>query len=217
MQPAAPPPPEGPPSSAPGPQSAAVSPPVETIWNVPNVLSLSRLPLAVVLFACIAEEAWFAGLAVFVIASLTDWLDGWWARRFNQLTAFGRSFDPLIDKVLVGGAFIYLMQVPGAKLMPWMVTVVIGRELLITGIRGYLETLGKKFGADWFGKLKMVLQCVVLLVTLFVLGVQPLSWAGPYLGALERLQIVVLYAMLAATVLSGLQYIWRAGRLLNER
>jgi CDP-diacylglycerol---glycerol-3-phosphate 3-phosphatidyltransferase len=187
----------------------------ERLWNVPNLLTLSRLPLAVVLFACIAYQQWFAALLTFGAASITDWVDGWWARKFNQLSAFGRTFDPLMDKILVGGAFIYLMPVPEAGMLPWMVTVVVGRELLITGIRGYIEALGKKFGADWFGKLKMILQCVVLLVILGVMSLRGQAWAEPLIGPLEIAQMVVIYAMLAATIGSGVQYCWKAAKLVS--
>ena len=189
--------------------------PPERFWNVPNVLTLSRLPLSVVLFVCISYGWWFAGLIAFGVASLTDWLDGWWARKFNQMSAFGRTFDPLVDKVLVGGAFIYLMPVREAGLLPWMVTVVIGRELLVTGIRGYVEALGKKFGADWFGKLKMILQCVVLLVILSVMTLRGQSWAKDLIEPLEMLQTLTIYAMLFATIGSGVQYCRKAAKLVN--
>jgi CDP-diacylglycerol--glycerol-3-phosphate 3-phosphatidyltransferase len=187
----------------------------ERLWNVPNALTLSRLPLAVLLFVCISYGWWFAGLLTFVAASLTDWLDGWWARKFNQLSAFGRTFDPLVDKVLIGGAFIYLMPVKEAGLLPWMVTVVIGRELLVTGIRGYVEALGKKFGADWFGKLKMILQCVVLIAILVVMTLRTQEWAKDLINPLEVVQTVVIYAMLAATIGSGVQYCMKAARLVR--
>src|SRR5579864_4923952 len=110
----------------------------DRILTIPNILTLLRLPLAVLLFACIAYQYWLMGLIVFALASLTDCLDGFLARKLNQQSALGRNLDPLIDKVLVGGAFIYLMPVKGAELLPWMVTVVIGRELLITGLRGIM-------------------------------------------------------------------------------
>jgi CDP-diacylglycerol--glycerol-3-phosphate 3-phosphatidyltransferase len=188
----------------------------DRLWNVPNALTLSRLPLAVLLFVCTSCGWWFAGLLTFIVASLTDWLDGWWARKFNQLSAFGRTFDPLVDKVLVGGAFIYLMPVKEAGLLPWMVTVVIGRELLVTGIRGYVEALGQKFGADWFGKLKMILQCVVLIAILVVMTLRTQEWAKDLIGPLEYVQIALTYAMLAATIGSGLQYCWKAARLVRR-
>ncbi|MCE9532418.1 MAG: CDP-diacylglycerol--glycerol-3-phosphate 3-phosphatidyltransferase [Planctomycetes bacterium] len=186
----------------------------ERFWTIPNILTLSRLPLSVLLFVCIAQGWWFAALLSFVAASMTDWLDGWLARKLNQLSAFGRTFDPLIDKVMVAGAFIFLMPVKEAGLSPWMVTVVIGRELLITGIRGYVEALGKKFGADWFGKLKMILQCVVLLVILGVMTLRGQEWAKTLIAPLETMQLIVLYTMLAATIGSGIQYCWKAARLV---
>src|SRR6516165_5461057 len=89
--------------------------------TLPNLLTLSRLPLAVLLFVCIANAWWLAGLLVFVLASLTDWADGFLARRLGQLSALGRSLDPLVDKVLVGGAFIFLIPVKESELTPWMV------------------------------------------------------------------------------------------------
>jgi CDP-diacylglycerol--glycerol-3-phosphate 3-phosphatidyltransferase len=186
--------------------------PADRLLTVPNLLTLSRLPLSVALFACIAYEQWLAALLIFGIAALTDWLDGLLARRLNQQSAIGRSLDPLIDKVMTGGAFIYLLGVPGAELLPWMVTVVIGRELLITGIRGIMEAQGVKFGADWLGKLKMVLQCAVLVAILAVLWLHQLNLAGGILTGLRYAQIALIYAMILATILSGVQYIVRAAR-----
>jgi CDP-diacylglycerol---glycerol-3-phosphate 3-phosphatidyltransferase len=201
--------------TSPDPQHSALSP-QSPFWNVPNILTLSRLPLAAALFICISYEAWFAALVVFGIAALTDWIDGWWARRFNQQSTFGRVFDPLTDKILLGGAFIFLVPVRESEMKAWMATVVICRELLITGVRGYVESLGKKFGADWFGKLKTVLQCISLAVILGVLSVRGQSWAESHLDLLKALQFALLYAMLAATVGSGVQYCWRAVWLLRE-
>jgi CDP-diacylglycerol--glycerol-3-phosphate 3-phosphatidyltransferase len=184
----------------------------ERVLNIPNILTLSRLPLAVALFACIAYEQWLAGLIIFVLASATDWLDGFLARRLNQGTQLGRNLDPLIDKVLTGGAFIYLMPVKGADLSEWIVTVVIGRELLITGLRGIMEAQGIKFGADWLGKLKMGLQCAILIAILAMLWLRTLSLSANLLSALHIVQLAILYAMLVATVASGLQYIVKAAR-----
>jgi CDP-diacylglycerol--glycerol-3-phosphate 3-phosphatidyltransferase len=190
----------------------AAASPRDRWLTLPNLLTLSRLPLAVVLFVCIANAWWLAGLIVFVLASLTDWADGFLARRLNQLSALGRSLDPLIDKVLVGGAFIFLIPVKDSELTPWMVTVVVGRELLITGLRGIMEAQGVKFGADMLGKIKMVLQCAVLVVVLANLRLLEQAWSEPWRPALWWLQIGLIYAMLAATVLSGGQYILKAAR-----
>lgn len=181
-------------------------------WNVPNLLSLSRLPLTVALCACIDAAAWPAALAVFVVAALTDWLDGWWARRFDRGSPLGRSLDPLTDKVLTGAAFIFLIPVREAGIAPWMVAVVICRELLVTGLRGMVEATGRKFGADWFGKLKTVLQCATLIGALLL---QSLGDANPLAESLKPAQRVLLYAMLAATVGSMVQYAVKAARLLR--
>jgi len=177
--------------------------------TLPNILTLSRLPLAVVLFVCIAQSWWWTGLAVFGVAALTDWLDGLAARRLNQLSALGRNLDPLIDKVLTGGAFIYLLPVEGSGLMPWMVVVIVGRELLVTGLRGIMESHGIRFGADLWGKIKMVLQCAVLVVILAVFAMKPSLTPSVFAGV-QWVQKVLLYLMLIATLFSGLQYLWRA-------
>ena len=196
----------------------------EPLLNVPNLLSLARVPLAVVLFACVVHAWWLAGLLVFLVATATDWLDGWWARKYGPLTLVGRNLDPLADKVLVCGTFIYLIPVPASGILPWMVTVVVCRELVVTGIRGMVEATGKKFGADWFGKLKMGLQCAVLIGVLLIRwldslgragGVSPPSPIVDALALLEPVQLVLLWAMLVATVGSGLQYIVKAAKLLG--
>jgi len=187
----------------------------EPLLHVPNLLSFARIPLAVVLFVCIVQKWWLAGLIVFLIATATDWLDGWWARKYGPLTLVGRNLDPLADKVLVCGAFIYLIQVPQAGILPWMVTVVVCRELLVTGIRGMVEAAGKKFGADWFGKLKMGLQCAVLIGVFLIAWLRTLEGTADVLAVLDRVQLVLLWAMLAATVGSGVQYVVKAAKLLR--
>jgi CDP-diacylglycerol--glycerol-3-phosphate 3-phosphatidyltransferase len=187
----------------------------EPLLHVPNLLSFARIPLAVGLFACIVSAAWLVGLVLFVVACATDWLDGWWARKYGPLTLVGRNLDPLADKVLVCGAFIYLIPVEGAGILPWMVTVVVVRELLVTGVRGMVEATGKKFGADWFGKLKMGLQCAVLIGVLLIRWLHTLPDTSGVLAVLELVQLVLLWAMLAATVGSGVQYVVKAARLMR--
>jgi CDP-diacylglycerol--glycerol-3-phosphate 3-phosphatidyltransferase len=185
------------------------------LLNVPNFLSLVRIPLAVAIFACIVHHFWLAALVLFLVATATDWLDGWWARRFGPLTLIGRNLDPLADKVLVCGAFIYLIPVIEAGILPWMVTVVVVRELLVTGIRGMVEATGKKFGADWFGKLKMALQCAVLIGVFLIQWWRTDHLSPSALEILEPLQNVLLWLMLAATVGSGVQYVVKAARMMR--
>jgi CDP-diacylglycerol--glycerol-3-phosphate 3-phosphatidyltransferase len=189
--------------------TAPTSSPSAAVFNLPNGLTLARLGLAVVLFACIAAAWWVTGLVVFIVAAITDWLDGYLARKHGSASAFGRNFDPLVDKVLICGAFIFLLPVPKAELTPWMVTVVVARELIITGLRSFFESQAASFGADWLGKLKMGLQCAALIAILLVLTCTDAS------RFLTTVQIGLIYAMLVATALSGLQYLWRALILLR--
>jgi CDP-diacylglycerol--glycerol-3-phosphate 3-phosphatidyltransferase len=185
------------------------------LMNVPNLLSLSRIPLTAVLCWAVAAEWWLVGLVTFAVAALTDWLDGWWARKFNQLTAVGRALDPLTDKVLIASAFIFLIPVPDAGVHPWIVAVVVVREVLITGLRGMVEATGQKFGADWFGKLKTVLQCAVLIGVLLLKTLRVNEWLIEVLPSLEWVQLGLMWAMLAATVGSAIQYTVRAAKLLS--
>ena len=141
-------------------------------WNVPNTLTVARLGLAVVVFALIAYGRYFSALAVFGLAALTDALDGYLARLLDQATPIGRQLDPLVDKVIVAGAFIYLLTVRDGDtgLQPWMVTTIIVRELLIQGLRSHLEGQGQAFGAKMAGKIKTTFQCLSISAILFVLS-----------------------------------------------
>jgi CDP-diacylglycerol---glycerol-3-phosphate 3-phosphatidyltransferase len=185
-------------------------PPRERILNLPNQVTGVRLVLSFVLFGLIAAELWLWCLVVLALCAFTDWLDGFLARIQKQTSALGRVFDPLVDKVMTCGAFIYLLphSFHDGWLTPGMVTVVIAREFLVTGLRGYLESIGVGFGADWLGKLKTVLQFAAL-VAIFV--VQWLALTG--LWALMR--DILIWAMLAATVLSGLQYLLKGVAFLR--
>lgn len=175
--------------------------------NIPNLLSLSRIPLAILLCLGIAQQWWLLAFITFALAAITDWLDGWWARRFKQFSPIGRSLDPLTDKVLIGSAFIFL-QSAGVGVEPWMVAVIISRELLVTGLRGMVEASGAKFGADWFGKLKTILQSL----TLFAIFAQ----RAFQLEKLSPATLTLLYAALIATLGSGVQYCLKAVPLLKD-
>jgi CDP-diacylglycerol--glycerol-3-phosphate 3-phosphatidyltransferase len=189
---------------------AIASPPRRPpVFNVPNQLTAARFVLSLVLFLLISLQLWIACLAVFAVAAFTDWLDGYIARRQGITSTLGRNLDPLVDKVLICGAFIFLGYEPHAKLAAWMVTVVVARELIITGLRGFMENMGASFGADLLGKIKMGLQCAAL-VAIFV----ALQWDEEVLLAWAR--DILIYAMLAITALSGIQYLWRSFALLKN-
>jgi CDP-diacylglycerol---glycerol-3-phosphate 3-phosphatidyltransferase len=185
--------------------------PTPPFWNVPNTLTIGRLMLSVVVFALIANERYFLALAVFGIAALTDALDGYLARLLGQSTPLGRQLDPLVDKVIVAGAFIYLLTVKAdTGLAPWMVTTIIIRELLIQGLRSPLEGQGQAFGAKMAGKVKMTFQCLSICAILFCLSVRPEPW---WLYVRESLT----WSAVVLTVYSGIGYFYAAAPSLRGR
>ena len=149
--------------------------------NVPNSLTLLRVLFALIVFVQIALQQYDLALLFFLLAAATDALDGWWARHFKQITVFGRIMDPFADKLLICGAFICLVAIPEMTsdkagypawlmLQPWMVIVIIARELLVTSLRAFVEGAGGDFSAKWLGKLKMVLQCATIILALLYLS-----------------------------------------------
>jgi CDP-diacylglycerol--glycerol-3-phosphate 3-phosphatidyltransferase len=191
------------------------SPQRPRIWNLPNQLTASRFVLALVLFGLIAHKLWLWCLIVFLVAAFTDWLDGYLARKQNLMSTLGRILDPLVDKVLMCGVYICLLPI-GVKqgwLWPWMVTVVVARELVITGLRSWMEAHGARFGADWLGKFKMGLQCAAV-IAVFVAFLVP-ELIGSASAFFVWTRDVLIWAMTVVTLLSGLQYLWKAALLLN--
>ncbi len=185
-------------------------------FNLPNQLTTARLMLAVVMFALIAWEHYTSAMILFVIAAGTDWLDGYFARKYNQITNLGRILDPFADKVIVCGTFIFVVAVQRMLetplgLRPWMVVVIVGRELLVTALRSFIEDRGADFSANWSGKIKMVLQCIAAPVCLLFLAHTSAN-APEWLWWLLVLSI---WSTLVVTVYSGLVYIVAAIRLMR--
>src|SRR5262245_31045788 len=185
--------------------SVMVAPGMRRFWNVPNTLTISRLALALGVFALIAQELYGSALLVFLLASATDALDGYFARLLKQDTPLGRQLDPLVDKVIVAGCYIYLATIPGTGVMPWMVTAIVVRELLIQGLRSHLEGQGQPFGARTAGKAKTVVQCLSISAVLFCLAIEP-----NYFFALYLLRDALTWLAVALTLYSGVSYIWIA-------
>lgn len=196
---------------------STVSQSAPRVFNVPNQLTAARLVLSFVLFGLIAAELWRWCIVVFAVAAFTDWLDGYLARRQGISSALGRVFDPLVDKVLICGAYIFLLRIAERTgVAPWMVTIIVARELIITGLRSFLENQGVTFGADWLGKLKMGLQCAALLAVFVVLHLIDSGMSADVITFFTHARDALIYAMIGATALSGLQYLWRAAWLLRE-
>lgn len=197
--------------------------------NLPNTITLLRLVLTAGVFVCLESHAakwphgqhvryativpdWDGSLAwiafvFFLIAAFTDFLDGYLARKWNLVTAFGRVADPFADKVLIAGTLVTLLQFTYATtvLTTWYVVVVIAREFLVTAIRGVVEASGQPFPADQLGKWKMVSQCwtVGALLTM-VAGSETFVWAAQW----------GFWVSLALTVVSGANYVWKARDIL---
>jgi len=191
-----------------------------TIFNVPNALTTARFVLSIVVFVLIPLQQYLAAMIVFVIAASTDWIDGWWARKYNQVTKLGRIFDPFVDKIIICGTFIYLAaEWPASGIAPWMAVVVVGREMLVTAIRGFIEQQGGDFSAQMMGKLKMVFQCAAVVASLmtlweFATRESEISFPNPFL---EWTLVISVWLAVISTVYSGLEYVVVAARLLSRK
>ncbi len=179
--------------------------------NVPNLITLSRLVLSLVLFAMISwGSSWIAAAVVFVIAAATDALDGFIARRYGLVTTLGRILDPFVDKIIICGAFLFLVAKPDSGVNAWMTLIVFSREMFITSLRAFLEQHGRDFSAVWSGKIKMVLQCAAVTASLLSLDSR-LAEQPQFL----TLRDVILWATIAVTIYSGVEYTYRAYRMLR--
>jgi CDP-diacylglycerol--glycerol-3-phosphate 3-phosphatidyltransferase len=176
--------------------------------NLPNSLTITRIflvPLLVVVLltkfegrAVLGVSKELVGAAIFAIASITDWLDGYLARRRKQVTPLGQVIDPLADKLLTSAAFISLVQMGLAP--AWMVAVIIGREFAVTALRSLFYSRGIPIPASPLGKIKMVAQVVAILA--LILG-------DRHLGGFLIIGHVALWVVVATALLSAADYFRR--------
>jgi len=188
--------------------------------NLPNALTITRIflmPLLVVVLLTkfegrqifgVPEE--IVGAAIFGIASLTDWLDGYLARRRQQITTFGQVIDPLADKLLVCAALLSLLQLGLAP--AWMVWIIIGRELAITGLRSLAYNRGIVMPASPLGKVKMISEVVAVLALI-------LSHLGDSvsMNALYVIGQLALWVVVIAALVSGADYFRRFNAVATAR
>ena len=188
----------------------------ERSLNLPNAITFSRFVLSLVLFALMqAGDYWLWAAGLFVFAVATDVLDGWIARKYKLITQLGRIMDPFVDKFITSGTFLFLLPVSKESgVTPWMVVIVLGREMLVTSLRGFLEQRGGDFSASFSGKLKMFLQCVA--ATAAILSMHPpiAEWSVGGV-AFNSVRDLLLWSMVAVTVWSGWDYVQRAITLLR--
>ena len=141
------------------------------IWNLPNALTFFRLflvPFLVVVLLTKFEGKEYVGLAIFLLAAVTDMLDGYFAGRFNRITRLGILLDPIADKLLISAALISLVELDSRLVPAWMVVVIIGREFAVSGLRSIAAQRGVTIPASPLGKGKTVSQ--VIAVALLILG-----------------------------------------------
>jgi CDP-diacylglycerol--glycerol-3-phosphate 3-phosphatidyltransferase len=194
-----------PPAPTSVPDDVPVPAPVPTqvpVLNIANLLTLSRLALVpfflLALFAGTDFWRWTSAL-IFAVASITDWLDGYLARRRKQITVLGQLLDPIADKLLTTAAYVSLVQLDLAR--AWMVALIIGRELAVTGLRSVAHSRGVVMPASGLGKLKMVAQVVSILA--LMLAFDATGEMGRWLRLLGD---AALWVVLALAMWSAVEY-----------
>ena len=191
--------------------------------NLPNSLTVSRLVLTAVFvvgFMQGSQMGYGVALFAFTIAAITDFLDGYFARKMGLVTSLGKLLDPIADKILTASAFIFLCAHEQRLCPVWVVVVILAREFLVTGLRQIAVEKGKVIAADWSGKWKTTFQigfCSTALTWLFLeaLGQQE-SFLAQLANPKSWLMPTFLWLSLALTVLSGVQYVWNSRDLLRE-
>lgn len=192
--------------------------------NLPNALTLFRmalLPVMVAVFYAPVRGAGVLAATVFLLASLTDWLDGWVARRYNQISAFGAFLDPVADKLMVAVTLFLLVQAHPTVLLAITAAVIVGREIAVSALREWMAFVGERTRVNvlWIGRLKTVMQIVALLV-LLVQRKAPTLRAEDFYHIREELDayhvgeaLLVIAAVL--TIWSGLAYLRAAWPVLR--
>ncbi|MAW75809.1 MAG: CDP-diacylglycerol--glycerol-3-phosphate 3-phosphatidyltransferase [Planctomycetes bacterium] len=197
--------------------------------NLPNLITLGRLGIALLLFAMLTLEISGWGIindrhlalniatVAFILCVATDFLDGYLARRWKMVTAFGRLADTFVDKIVICGTLIYLVYLTPDLIRPWFVVIIVAREFLVSGIRSYMESQGVEFGARAGGKLKMVLQSM-LIPAAMLLEANGESDIGPVIfQALEIVTVILFWGTLVTTIWSAVDYLLFAIRTERER
>lgn len=179
-----------------------------TAFNLPNRLTLLRLLLSIVFFIFLSYRYYNVALGSFLFAWLTDWLDGYLARKKGLLTDFGRIADPFVDKIIVCGGFILLIQHAHDIIPSWMVVVIVAREFLVNSLRSYSESKGIEFGATIWGKAKMFVQSLTIsLILLFFAQLEQFV-------IIKQGIVIMLWLTVIITVVSGIKYMVKAGPVI---
>ena len=173
--------------------------------NLPNKLTIGRMLAVPVFVAVLLLGHYYVAAIIFILASLTDMLDGMIARKYDLVTNFGKIMDPLADKLLVISAFICLVELGDVK--GWMVIVILAREFTVTGLRIAAAAEGHVIAAEVTGKIKTVLQMIAVPAILLQ------NWPFYMIGL--PFAEIMLWAAVVMTVVSGIEYIIKNKRFLK--
>ena len=203
------------------------SPPTPSVWNVPNQVTLSRLVLTIILFVFLSLGWYITSLVIFLIAASTDWVDGYWARKYGQVTQLGRILDPFADKLIICGVFIYLAAGPrlengavASGIAVWVTVLVVGRELLVTALRSFVEGHGGDFSANWIGKWKMGVQCAAAafcMAQLSYVADDGRDWDTLPPAWMSLAVKITVWATIVLTVYSAVVYVLAALKMLERK
>ena len=201
--------------------------PTSNILNVPNIATISRIVLSGLMFGFLSFGWYLTSFALFLVTAATDWFDGYWARKYGQVTQLGRVLDPFADKFFICGTFIILAArtrfadgTNPSGIAAWMAVVIVGRELLVTTLRTFVEQSGGDFSAKWIGKWKMGLQCLAAgwsIVHLSHLNAEGTAWQSPPPDWMSTGLPIVAWATLLITLYSGYTYVRAAIDILRAK
>src|SRR5512133_851531 len=189
----------------------------QAILNLPNILTMTRIaaiPLMAVMLLSPSQSSGFWAAVVFSLASITDWLDGYLARRMGIVTVFGKFLDPIADKLIVMAALIMIL--PFGHVSAWMVLVILGREIIITGLRGIASSEGIVIQASDLGKFKTIFQLVAIIGLLlhydynWFFGIEQ-AW---FHVNMHNVGMFFLWIATLLTVWSGVDYLARFIRII---
>lgn len=186
--------------------------------TLPNKLTIGRLLLGLGVFACLwlqRPHTTAAALGLYLLATITDWVDGYIARRTDSVSTFGKMADPIADKVLVIGALIAFVRVPDLGVPAWAVFLIMVRELLIGGLRALAGVQGVVLAADRGGKWKMIVQSVSIILILILMTAVGYGF-GPVPRWIRDAPFYLVLLSMVVSLLSGFQYAYNSRGMLRQ-
>ena len=178
--------------------------------NLPNKITMLRILLIpFFVFFMLTDAVPYSeaiAAAIFIVASLTDTLDGYLARKYKLISNFGKFMDPLADKLLVCAALICFVAIPDNPMPVWGVIVIISRDFIISGFRLIASDTGVVIAADWWGKIKTVVQMLMSILLI-------LNFDGT---VIDMIEYIFIYAALLLTVISMVNYLWKNRSILDD-